>query len=123
MEYMQLTAAQLRDAEDKLAQLRTEHEEALQSTEQELCNLRERCAVLEAEKQEEIDACATCPSMSNSPRERKAYLAGKTEGQREATSTNARIETLSRALELADRNALSANVQLMQLKVFSTSHF
>lgn len=114
---MQLTSAQLSEAEDQLARLQTEHQEALQTTEQELRNLRDRCLVLEAEQQVDIDDCATCHSMSETPQVRRAYLAGKTEGQREAISAQAKIDSLTRALDTADKNALSANVQLLELKV------
>jgi hypothetical protein len=115
---VQTTVQQLSDAEDQLAQLQVEHEEALKRTEQELHDLRDRCAVLEAEQQAEIDACATMRhSMVDAPLARKAYLSGKTEGQRESIAAHAKIERLSHALEGAEKNALTANIQLLELKV------
>lgn len=112
-----MTAEELRAAEDALAQLQVEHQEALQRTEDELRSLRDRCAVLEAEQQADIDACATCSSITDSPATRKAFLAGKAEGQRETISAHAKIESLTRALEDSEKTAVSANIQLMELKV------
>lgn len=116
---MQLTTAQLSDAEDQLARLQAEHQEALHRTEQELRNLRDRCAVLEAEQQADIDACVTsrAASCSDTPQARRAYLAGKTEGQRETIAAHSKIEYLTRELQAVEKVSLSANIQLMELKV------
>lgn len=114
---LQMTTHELSEAEDKLARLQAEHEEALRKTELDLCNLRDRCAVLEAEQHADVDACATSRCLTDTPQVRRAYLAGKTEGQRESIAAHTKVESLSQALETTEKKALSANVQLLELKV------
>jgi hypothetical protein len=98
--------------------MQVEHAEALKRNERELRNLQDRCAVLEAEQEAEIDACATvCHSMFDTPQVRKAYLAGKTEGQRESIALHGKVERLSHLHESAEKNALSAKVELLEMKV------
>jgi hypothetical protein len=110
--------AQLNQTEDQLARLQAEYEEALLKASHECCRWKERCAMLEAQQNAEIQACATTHSISTDiPEVRKAFLVGKAEGQRELVAAQKQNDLLTRALSTADQNSLSANVQLLELKV------